>query len=117
MKNQEFLEAMQSNCSFLENEGYFLRNVDPSTNRNFWYEKSTLKGSLQMSLGWTQYGDEYQISGLTARKRFNIVEEEIQKVLGGELIDCYTILRSPEIEYISKDLPYSFTENNIHFFL
>ncbi len=117
MELQEFLEAMKSSCSFLETEGYTLRKVDTSINRNFWYESHTATEGFRISFGWTQFGDEFHVNGLHCLKRFNIVEKEIQKVLGGKLIDYYTIHKNPSSDYISKELPFDSTENNIRFVL
>src|SRR6218665_665907 len=117
MTLQDFLNTMKISCSFLEREGYKLREVNTSVNRNFWYEKHTEIEGFRISFGWTQYGDEFHVKGLMALKRFNIIEKHLQKVLGGDLIDYYTIYKSPSIEYIPKELTYEATENNIHFVL
>ncbi len=117
MTLNEFLESIKQACSFLEQEGYALRKVDTSVNRNFWYEKHSETEGYRISFGWTQYGEEFHVKGLSALKRFNSIEQEIQKVIGGNLIDYYTIHKSPSIEYVPEGLFFDRTEKNIHFVL
>lgn len=115
MELQEFLESMKSSCNFLETEGYSLRKVDTSINRNFWYEKHTEIEGFRISFGWKQYGDEFHVKGLQVLKRFNEIENIFREVKGGVLSDFYTIQKSPIIENIPSELNYTETENNIHF--
>ncbi|MES2134127.1 MAG: hypothetical protein V4506_17400 [Bacteroidota bacterium] len=117
MNLKEFLESIQTNCGFLETEGYTLRKVDTSVNRNFWYEKYTETEGYRITFGWTQYGDEFHVKGLHGLKRFNEIEQEIQKVVGSNIMDYYTIHKMPSTDLIPKKLPYESTENNIHFVL
>ncbi len=117
MDLKEFLEKIETSCSFLEAEGYQLRKVDASVNRNFWYEKNTETGGYRIAFGWTQYGEEFHVKGLHALKRFNEVELQIQKVVGGDLTDYYTIYKAPATDLIPENLPHEATEDNIHFIL
>lgn len=113
MELKEFLETIKESCIFLEQEGFALKKVDTSINRNFWYEKHTETEGFRIGFGWTQYGDEFHLKGLQAFKRFNEIENVFCKVNDGELYDFYTIYKSATVENIHGKLNYTVTENNI----
>lgn len=117
MELNSFIESVKASCVFLEQEGFALRESDPVLNRNFWYEKNTANEGFRITFGWTQYGDEFHVKGLNGLKRFNVVEKELNNLLGGEITDYYTIHKNPSTNYIPSDLPFEATGDNIHFVL
>ena len=117
MKLKEFIITVKQACRFIEQEGYTLREVNTSLNRNFWYEKHERSQGYRITFNWTQYGDEFHVIGLHCLKRFNVVEQELQKILGGELIDYYTIHKSPLTDYIPVGLEFQVLRDNAHFVL
>jgi hypothetical protein len=117
MDLRDFLAGLQQGCDFLETEGYILRKVDSSINRNYWYEKHTETEGYRIAFTWTQYGSEFHVNGLHAQKRFNEIEQQIQRVMGGDLADYYTIYKLGEADLIPENLAYKSTENNIDFVL
>lgn len=70
---------------------------------------------FRISFSWLEYGDKFVTQGVSTKKRFDLVEEEIHKVLGGKLEDYYTIRISPLISDIPKNLGFTKSEKNIHF--
>jgi hypothetical protein len=111
MEYKSFIELVRQECRFLENDGYTFREVD----RNIWYEKVGETEGQGISFAYTIYGNNFHVNALGAYKRFNAVEIFLQKRLGGELINYYTINIDPNESDLPTDLPYTKTKNNYHF--
>ena len=111
MDNKLFDEIIASKLGFLKVDGYSFRGVD----RNVWFEKNTESAGFRIGFAYTEYGQIFHIKGLKASKRFNEIENVLQKVLGGNLVDYYTVYISPNEREISPGLLYKKTENNFHF--
>ena len=110
MAHQNFIDIIKNEFTFLENDGYQLRIED----RNVWYEKNTKKEGFRIGFSWTEY-DCIWISGLTANKRFNIVEKLINPIINVDLINLYTIYISPNVDYIPESLNYTESNGKINF--
>lgn len=106
-----YIKTIKKECAFLEKEGYTFTQLE----NNIYYTKETDSEGFRISFSWLDYGDKFVTQGVSAKKRFDIVEEEIFKVLGGKLEDYYTIRMRPLISSIPKDLEFTKSENNIHF--
>lgn len=102
-----YIQTIKKECAFLEKEGYQFNQVD----RNIYYTKNTETEGFRISFSWLEYGDKFDTYGITAEKRFNVVEEEIHKILGGELENYYTIHSTPSFEYLPDGLKFSGSEN------
>jgi hypothetical protein len=113
MKIELYIQTVREGCAFLEEEGYTFHQLE----NNIYFTKETKIEGFRISFSWLEYGDKFITQGLSARKRFNIVEQEIQKVLGGELDYYYTIHKSPTvgIDYIPDELEYQVQGENIRF--
>jgi hypothetical protein len=111
MDHKLFIENIMSELPFLLADGYLLREVD----RNIWFEKQTDFAGFRISFNYTEYGEAFHLSGLKASKRFNEIESVLQKVLGGNLNDYYTIYTNPDENTIPPGISYTKTENNFHF--
>lgn len=111
MNNKLFKEIIESELGFFQADGYSLREVD----RNIWFEKKIESEGFRISFSYTEYGDAFHVNGLKASKRFEEVEGILQKVLGGELSNYYTITLNPDETIIPLQLLYTKTENNFHF--
>lgn len=111
MNTALYIETIKKECVFLEKEGYTFTQLE----NNIYYTKETNSEGFRIRFSWLEYGDKFTTQGLTAEKRFNIVEQEIQKVLGGELDTYYTIFKAPSINYIPKGLEFTEIEKNIRF--
>ncbi len=105
MNTELYIKTIRNECAFLEQEGYIFSQLE----NNIYYAKETDTEGFRISFSWVEYGDKFNTQGVSARKRFNIVEQEIQKVIGGELKNYYTIHKSPSIDLIPEGL--DFTEN------
>lgn len=108
-----YIQTIKKECAFLEQDGYIFNQIE----NNICYTKDLETEGFRISFSWLEYGDKFVTQGLTVEKRFNIVEWEIQKVLGGELVNYYTIHKSPsvDIDYIPKELEYLIQGDNIRF--
>jgi hypothetical protein len=106
-----YIQTIKKECAFLEQEGYTFSQLE----NNIYYTKETATEGFRIRFSWLEYGDKFTTQGLTAEKRFNIVEQEIHKILGGELSNYYTIHKSPSVEYIPKGLGFTEIEKNIRF--
>lgn len=111
MNRELYIQTIKKECAFLEQEGYFFNQIE----NNIYYTKDLETEGFRISFSWLEYGDKFTTQGLSAKKRFNIIEEEIQKVLGGELVNYYTIHKSPLVDYIPQSLEFTESEKNIHF--
>ena len=101
---KEFLKEVEESFKFLEADGFKLRNVDPSENRFIGFEKQFDAGALRIMFQWTQYGEKFYVEEIRAEKRFDIVEEELQKVLSCDLNDLYTIYVAPSLKSVPVEL-------------
>lgn len=111
MNRELYIQGIKKECAFLEQEGYFFNQKE----NNIFYTKESETEGFRIRFSWLEYGDKFVSHGLTAEKRFNIIEEEIQKLLGGELENYYTIHKSPSIDCIPNGLEFTEAENNIRF--
>jgi|GEM_PF-3538386 len=106
-----YIETIKKECAFLEKEGYTFTQLE----NNIYYTKETDSEGFRIRFSWLEYGDTFAIQSLTAEKRFNIVEQEIQKILGGKLDSYYTIYTSPSINNTPKGLEITNFENNTRY--
>ncbi len=113
MEREQFINGVKSECQFLEQEGYAFNQVET----NIFYTKNTTDEGYRISFSWVEYGDNFHVMGLIAKKRFNIVERHLQKISGGVLEDYYTIYINPSSGHIPAELRFEITENNIRFIL
>jgi hypothetical protein len=113
MNRELYIKTIKKECAFLEAEGYTFNQVDT----NFFYTKNTEDEGFRIRFSWLEYGDTFVTHGLTAEKRFNIIEQEIQKILGGNLVNYYTIHKSPlmDNDYIPKGLEFQMSGENFRF--
>ncbi|MCU0417321.1 MAG: hypothetical protein MUE33_09050 [Cytophagaceae bacterium] len=111
MDRELYIQTVKKECDFLEREGYIFNQIE----NNIYYTKDLETEGFRISFSWLEYGDKFATQGLSAKKRFNIVEQEIQKILGGELVNYYTIHKSPIVEDIPKELEFTVNEKNIRF--
>lgn len=95
----------------MEEEGYTFNQLD----NNIYYTKNEETEGFKISFSWLEYGDKFVTQGLSAEKRFNVIEQEIQKVLGGEITHRYTIHKNPLINYIPNGLKFSNEEDKNRF--
>lgn len=109
MNRELYIETIKKECFFLEQEGYVFNQLE----NNIYYTKESQTEGYRIGFSWVEYGHKFATQGLSAKKRFNIVEQEIQKILGGELTDYYTIHITPSVEYIPKGLEFIGLEKNI----
>ena len=99
MNRELYIQTIKKKCAFLEQEGYTFNQIET----NIFYIKKTEKEGFKIRFSWTEYGDDFYTYGLSAEKRFNIVEQEIQRAVGGEL-DYYTIYINPPLDCIPKNI-------------
>lgn len=111
MNRELYIQEIKKECAFLEQEGYIFNQIE----NNIYYTKDLETEGFRIRFSWLEYGEKFDTYGLTAEKRFNAVEEEIQKILGGELVNYYTIHKSPSVEYIPNALEFSSSENKNRF--
>lgn len=112
MDTELYIETIKKKCAFLEQEGYILTQLE----NNVFYTKEAETVGFRIRFSWLEYGDKFVTHGLTAEKRFNIIEKEIQKILGGNLSNYYTIHKSlSSVEYIPQGLEFTQVEENIRF--
>lgn len=111
MNTKLYIETIKKECTFLEKEGYIFTLLE----NNIYYSKKNNSEGFRISFSWSEYGDKFTTQGLTAKKRFNIVENEIKKILTGELEDYYTIHKTLSTNYIPKELEFKEVGNNICF--
>ncbi len=112
-----FLDTIKNNCSFLLNDGYSMNIPHKTKNRNIIFSKKSQIDGFCICFNWTQYGENFHISGLEAMKRYNEIEKKMQKVNNGELDDFYTIHKSPIITQIPSELDYNKLLSNNNFIL
>jgi hypothetical protein len=111
MNRELYIQTIKKECTFLEQEGYILNQIE----NNIYYTKDSEQEGFRIRFCWLEYGDKFATHGLIAEKRFDIIEQEIQKILGGELVNYYTIYKSPLVDYIPKGLEFTKAEKNIRF--
>ena len=111
MNRELYIQTIKKECAFLEQEGYIFNQIE----NNIYYTKDSEAEGFRISFSWLEYGQKFDTYGLTAEKRFNIVEQEIQKILDGDLLNYYTIHKSPLVDYIPNCLKFSGTENKNRF--
>lgn len=111
MNEELYIEAIKKECSFLEKEGYIFNQIENS----IYFTKDSENEGFRIRFSWLEYGDKFTTYGLISEKRFNIIEQEIQKILGDELVNYYTIHKSPSEDYIPNGLEFSKIEKNIRF--
>ncbi|MBB1193578.1 hypothetical protein DNC80_07840 [Flavobacterium sp. SOK18b] len=107
MNRELYINTIKKECAFLEQEGYIFNQIE----NNIYYTKDSEREGCRISFSWLEYGDKFDSYGISAEKRFNIIEQEIQKILGGSLLNYYTIHKSPLVDYIPNCLKFSGTEN------
>ena len=96
MDKEIYIQTIKKECAFLEKEGYVFNQLE----NNIYYTKEEETEGFRIRFSWLEYGDRFVTQGLTTEKRFNVIEQEIQKVLGDDLTSYYTIYKNPLIEYI-----------------
>ena len=111
MNRKLYIETIRKECAFLEHEGYSFTQLE----NNIYYIKKTDSEGFRISFSWLEYGDKFDTQGVSARKRFNIVEQEIQKVIGGGLENYYTIHKSPTVDKIPNELEIKMDGTNLRF--
>lgn len=113
MNRELYIQTIRKECAFLEDEGYTFKQID----MNIFYTKDTNDKGFRIAFSWLEYGDKFVTHGLTAEKRFNIVEQEIQKILDGDLNNYYTIYKNPavDVDYLPQDLEYEMRGENFRF--
>lgn len=109
MNRELFIEKIKEECDFLEGDGYNINLIE----NNISFVKINKNEGFSVGFSWVEYGDNFYIQGITAKKRFNIVEREIQQVMGGNIEDYYTINRKLSADFVPNELNYSIVENNI----
>jgi len=75
-----FSKEISKSFNWLIDLGFSLKEEDS----NVLFEKARVETTLALGFSWTEY-NKILINGFTAFKRFNLVENLIQEVLGGEL--------------------------------
>jgi len=110
MDIKKIIETIKIGCQFLEDEGYMFKSID----RHIWYEKNNINEGFKIEFSWIEY-DHLLVSGLSANKRFDPIEKCMQHLLGGNLVDYYTIYFNGMDVKISPLLKHSKTINNTHF--
>lgn len=113
MNKELYLQTIKKGCSFLESEGYSYNQVDS----NIFYTKNADEDGFRIRFSWLEYGEQFVTHGLTAEKRFNVVEQEIKQVLGGQIENYFTIHKSPAVDnnYNIKNLEYQVQGVNFRF--
>ncbi len=111
MNRELYIQTVKKECAFLEQEGYLFNQIE----NNIYYTKELDTEGFRISFSWLEYGDKFTTQGLSAEKRFNIIEQEIQKISGRHLANYYTIHKSPLVDYIPKGLEFTEDEKNIRF--
>lgn len=111
MDKEIYIQTIKKECAFLEKEGYVFNQLE----NNIYYTKEEETEGFRIRFSWLEYGDSFITHGLTAEKRFNIIEQEIQKVLGDELTSYFTMYKNPLIDYIPTGLKFSSEENQNRF--
>ncbi|MEO9511543.1 MAG: hypothetical protein ABJN84_02455 [Flavobacteriaceae bacterium] len=106
-----YVETIKKECAFLEKEGYTFTQLE----NNIYYTKETDLEGFRIRFSWLEYGDTFAVQGLTAEKRYNIIEQEIQKVLGGKFDSYYTIHTSPSVNNAPKGLEITNFANNTRY--
>ncbi len=113
MNKTIFLQIIIKKCAFLEKEGFSFSQVG----NNIFYTSISETEGFRIKWHYTEYGEKFHVYGPVAEKRFNVVEQEIQKVLGGNLTDFYTIYKNHSMTDIPKDLLYNKYNDSFWFIL
>ena len=77
MNRKVFLECIQDKFKWLSKTGFTFKSIDTSV----YFEKSTEEEDCCINFFWAEF-NEIKIQGLFAFKRFNVVEELIEKSTG-----------------------------------
>jgi hypothetical protein len=111
MKETELIKEIQKGCQFLIDDRYIFNRVE----ENILYQKKMNNGGFSIDLRYFEWtNSSYRIDAFKISKRFNAIETEIQKVLGGSL-DDYTIYTLPKLDKIPDDIEHAIYNNHIEF--
>lgn len=111
MDRELYINTIKNECAFLENEGYIFNQLE----NNIYLTKDSEYEGFRIRFSWLEYGENFTTYGLISEKRFNIIEQELQKILGAELVNYYTIHKSPSVDSIPEGLKFTNIEKNIRF--
>ena len=117
MKENIFLEKIKTGCSFLIAEGYEFINFEG----NITYKKELSEEGFSINFRYYEsedsIGNYFRVDSFGALKRFNEIEIEIQKIIGLNLEDYYTIYTKPTWNYIPDKAEHRVFKDQIEFLI
>ena len=116
MDKKIFIGEIKSNSNFLYLDNYQFLEIGDCIIQ---FQKNMKENGYELTFQYHESADDkgyfFRVNAVSASKRFNTIEKEIQKILGGNLINYYTIHIKPDINVIPKHLEHDNFLQNISY--